>query len=164
MYQQPEREHNYSRERMRRELLQKSYEAEKRKKAKKRKNHIGIVITILVVLVLVAGGVLVKLWLDTNPFKVPGEITYDESLTEDEKNTLAELFKDYVGEDAPKMLDHNVTFSAETTFEKKEKADNLLLINLEVPTVSFYSDQLNVITSEANTDKVTWVAFEKLIN
>lgn len=162
MYQQPEREHSYSRERMRRELLQKSYEAEKRKKAKKRKNHIGIIITVLVVLVLIAGGVLVKLWLDTNPFKVPGEITYDESLTEDEKNTLAELFKDYVGEDAPKMLDHNVTFSAETTFEKKEKADNLLLINLEVPTVSFYSDQLNVISSEANTDKVTWVAFEKL--
>ena len=121
MYQQPEKEHSYSRERMRRELIQKSYEAEKHKKAKKRKSNIGKIIVVLVVLILIAGGVLVKLWLDTNPFKVPGKITYDESLSEDEKTTLAELFKDYVGENAPKMLDHDVTFSAETTKKPKKR-------------------------------------------
>ena len=31
----------------------------------------GIVIAVLIVLILIAGGILVKLWLDTNPFRVP---------------------------------------------------------------------------------------------
>ena len=162
MYKQPEREHEYSREQMRRELLQKSYEADRRKKAKKKKSGIKFVIIFLVLAILVAGGVLVKLWLDTNPFKVPGKIYYDKSLTEEEKTTLSELFKDYIGEKPAKILDHDVTFSAETTTARKDKKDNLLLISLEVPTVNFYSSELNVTAEEANSDKVTWVDFSKI--
>ena len=155
MYKQPERERELTREQMRRELLQKSYAAEKHRAAKKKKSKIKFVIIFLVLAILISGGVLVKLWLDTNPFKVPGVITYDESLTAEEKTYLSSIFKDYEGENAPKMLNHDVTFSAESTTKRKETTDGDILFELEVPTVDFYSSELNVTSAEAETDKIT---------
>ncbi|MBR1801821.1 CapA family protein [Candidatus Saccharibacteria bacterium] len=162
MYKQPERERELTREQMRRELLQKSYAAEKHRAAKKKKSKIKFVIIFLVLAILISGGVLVKLWLDTNPFKVPGVITYDESLTAEEKTYLSSIFKDYEGENAPKMLNHDVTFSAESTTKRKETTDGDILFELEVPTVDFYSSELNVTSAEAETDKITWISFNKL--
>ena len=162
MYRQPEREHEYSREQMRRELLQKSYEADRQKTAKKKKNGIKKVIIALIFAIIVSGSVLVKLWLDTNPFKVPGVITYDLSLTEEERAYLSEIFKDYEGEKPEKILDHDVKFSAETITKRKEAADGVLLFALDVPTVDFYSNELNVTAEEAEGEKVTWVSFNSL--
>ena len=161
MYKQPEREHSYSREQMRRELLRKSYETEKHKRAKKSSGY-GKIIAILVVLIIIAVGVVAKLWLDTNPFKIPGKITYDESLTDEEKAMLSNIFKSYVGEKPEKMLDHDVTFSAETTKTKKDTADNVLLYDIQVPTVDFYSSELNVNENEAESESVKWVSLAKL--
>ena len=162
MYQQPEREHNYSRERMRRELLQKSYKAERQKRAKQHKSHMGIVITILVVLILIAGGILVKLWLDTNPFRVPGEITYDESLTEDEKAYIEERYSKYV-ETYDFELWHDVKISAKTSYKNEnDLQNNIVAYDIELPTVDFYSSELNITSAEAETDKVTWISLAKI--
>lgn len=160
MYKQPEREHSYSREQVKRETEQQDY---RRRKPK----HGGVkkIIIFLVLAILVAGGVLVKFWLDTNPFKTPGVITFDSSLTDQEKTLLSNVFKDYLGEKPKETLDHDVTFSAKTTYKQDEnyKADGkIVLYSLELPTVDFYDSTLNITSEELDDKDVKWIDFKDL--
>ena len=159
MYQQQRRGYNYSHERMRRELIEKSRAAESHKKAKKKKQQFRRRAIVFVIFALIIGGLAARFFIIANPLKIPGKIYYDETLTEDEENALTEIFKDYIGDDAPKVLNHDVTFTAKTTTSKIEEK-NTILYNLELPTVDFYSNELNVTESEANSKKVTWKSLE----
>ena len=164
MYKQPEREHAYTRDEIRRDNERRDY-----KGRKKQKNGMKKLIIFLVIAIIAAGGVLVKFWLDTNPFRVPGVITFDSSLTEDEKSLLSDIFKDYLGEKPKEILNHDVTFSAKTTYEKDESyidSGKTILYSLELPTVDFYDNKLNISADEAeiasNDSDVEWIDFKDL--
>ena len=161
MYQQPRREHSYSRERMRRELIEKSYAAEKRKNSLKKKKQSRRRLIVIASLTLIVGFLVIKFIIETNPLKIPGKVYYDETLTAAEEDELTEIFGDYIGDNSPKKLVHDVTFSAVTSMQKSSDK-NTVLFELELPTVDFYSNEINIAESEVSSNKINWTPFEDL--
>jgi poly-gamma-glutamate synthesis protein (capsule biosynthesis protein) len=160
MYQQPQPEHSYSRERMRRELIQKSYHEDQKRKARKKKNNLIKVIIILAVLVLTAGAVLVKMWLDTDPFFTPGKVSIDTSVSDEYKNAITANVEKW--DKAGKKIRKDITYYQETTYSKTDAKDDWILVKVEVPTVDFHDSELNVTLAEAESGVSEWTDLTKL--
>ncbi len=126
---------------------------------RRKKSHKLVYLCIfLVIAILVSGGILLKLWLDTDPFFKPGTLTYGSSLTEDERNLLNEKYTSVLGEKY--KLHGDVTFSVEVIDEYKA-SDDSIITTVYVPTVDFYSQEINLTAAEAET-KATWTELDKL--
>ena len=68
----------------------------------------------------------------TGVFRVPGVVSYDESLSEDEIKMLSEIFTDEV------VLDADVSISAREVFELPELSSHEFLYEIYVPVANFY--------------------------
>ncbi len=159
MYKQPESEHSYSRARMRRELLEKSYHEEAKKRARKKKNNLKKINVFLILAILITAGILVKMWLDTDPFFTPGEVTIDDVDAKYEKIINDNIEK---WNNTGNKIRHDIKITQKTVYDMAEAGDNDILVKIELPTVSFYNKELNVTSSEANSDTVKWIDYETI--
>ena len=109
---------------------------------RRRNNHIlwGIIIIIIVGTGVFFG---VQFVTKTGVFRVPGVVKYDESLAQDELESLATIFTDEVD------LDKDVEISAEYSFTKPHDAGEYIY-NIYVPVTDFYNldDNLSVDNPE----------------
>ncbi len=156
MYIRPEREHSYSREHIERDFVRRKYRQDYRRENKKTGKKVRLA---FIFMLLIVAGILIKLWLDTNPFKVPGKVEYDSSITEEEK-TILEKNKE-LWEEEHKYLNHDVSFSAKTTYELPDLTDSVLTA-VEVPTVDFYDNELKITDAEKDDKNIKWVDIRKL--
>lgn len=158
---QPEYEHSYSRETLRKELLEKSYEEEKRKKAKKKNRNLKGVILVLFFFLLISIAILIFILIDKTKIGVKdGEVSIDETVTNEYGTIINENTRKW--KDTGNKLNKDIEFSQKTVYDMGEEKENDILVKIEVPTVDFYSSELNVTAEEAKTEKVTWVDYEKL--
>ena len=105
-----------------------------------------IISLILIFLVVAAGAFFgVQFFTSTGIFKKPGVITYSESLTDEEIAFLKEIFAEDV------VLDKDVTISAETSLTA-QTGDNLLLYEIYVPVMDFYTAKSDLSASEVTDD------------
>ena len=125
-----------------------------------KKRSFGKIIAVLILAILVAGGVLVKMWLDTDPFFTPGEVSIDESVSEEYRTIINENIKKWG--DLGNKIRHDIKFSQKTLYDNSEATENDLLVKVELPTINFYDSELNVTAAEAKTDAITWVDYEKI--
>ena len=157
MYQQPQPEHSYSRERMRREMIEKSFESKKREKVK---HPLSVIIIILIIAILASGAILVRMWLETDPFFTPGEIIIDDS--------VSDTYKDIINKNVEKWnnngnkIRRDIKFTEKTTYTMEGAADNDVLVKIELPTVDFYSKELNVTAEQAEGEDVTFVDYNEI--
>ncbi|MBP5674742.1 CapA family protein [Candidatus Saccharibacteria bacterium] len=158
---QPEYEHSYSRETLRKELIEKSYEEEKRKKAKKKNRNLKTVILVLFFFLLISIAILIFILIDKTKIGVKdGEVSIDETVTNEYGTIINKNTRKW--KDTGNKLNKDIEFSQKTVYDMGEEKENDILVKIEVPTVDFYSSELNVTTEEAKTEKVTWVDYEKL--
>ncbi|MBQ6486194.1 CapA family protein [Candidatus Saccharibacteria bacterium] len=155
MYKQPEREHDYTEEDIRNESKRRDFSR------KQKKGGVGKIITFLVIAILIAGGVLVKLWLDTDPFVKPGEVSIDDSVSETNRNIINENIEKW--KNSGNKIRHDIKYSEKTVYSMAEAGENDVLVKIELPTVDFYDSELNISSSEAESEssskKITWVDF-----
>lgn len=161
MYIQPEKEHSYSREDLRRELIEKSLAAEKQKAVRK-KSKISKIILVLVFFVVIALCVLAFLLIDrfSKSSEDNGVVSIDGTVTSEYETIVAKNAKKW--RESGNAIHKDILYSQKTTYDMSEMKDDDILVKIEVPTVDFYSSELNVTQSEATEDKVTWVNYEKL--
>lgn len=174
MYKQPEREHAYSREDLRKELIAKSLESEKKRKKAKKKSRNNKIIFILIFLIIVALGVLgFILYNKANGGRVgktPGKVIFDSSVSEDEQAYINERIAKMKSMTKSAEIYSDVTISAETTFEiddsynKSNNTDVKIVYDALLPTVDFYDSELNVTQAEAESEngKVKWVSLREI--
>ena len=105
----------------------------------------GLIAFLLVALTLVGVGVyfLVNFLNKTGPFRVPGVVIYDSSLTAAEVAEVKEIFGEMVD------LDKNVTVSAAEYLTRPELREGEFLTEIFVPVTDFYSVETNVSAMEA---------------
>lgn len=87
-------------------------------------------------------------------------IIYDQSLTEIEKSKLEQAVNLAHSSNAYRPS-HSITFSATTTLIATE-SDHSVTSDIWLPTVDFYSDQLNLTINESQTDNIKWVSLNNL--
>ena len=121
---------------------------------------IKYLIIFLIIAILASGGVLLKMWLDTEPFFVPGEITTDDTVSDEYKKIIDENTEKF--KETKVKIRHDIKFNSKTVYDMSEKKDNDILVKIELPTVDFYSKELNVSMDDAKNDKVKWIDYEKL--
>ena len=90
----------------------------------------------------------------TGIFRIPGVVYYDESLTEEEKNLLAEVFTEEVD------LDKDVHISARTETELSELTDGEFLSNISVAVADYYNVRTDI--SEYTEEEYEIIDFDKL--
>ena len=78
----------------------------------------------------------------TGVFKIPGVLTYDESLTDEEKDALGRIFTNEV------VLDKDLSIMGEYRFDKPSSADEIIY-NIYVPVADYYSTEDNLEISQA---------------
>ncbi|MBP5512471.1 CapA family protein [Candidatus Saccharibacteria bacterium] len=172
MYIQPEKEHSYSREDLRRELIEKSLAAEQRKQATRKKSKTNKVILVLVFFVVIALCVLAFLLIDRfngNSTK-DGEISFDESVTAEERSYILDRFTRWKSYSESARLTSDAKVSAETVYSLEEGFDNhdsttmKYTYDIFLPTVDFYDSELNVTKEEAEKEnsKVKWVSLTEI--
>ena len=110
----------------------------RRQRSSARFVYIGLLVIVVGVLVCLFAQWFTK----TGLFKIPGVVTYDESLTSEERQALASIFTEEV------VLDKDVTISAEYAFEKPTAASSVIY-NIYVPVTDFYTVQDNLDISQA---------------
>ena len=123
-----------------------------------KKNKLPIIIAFLAVAIVVSGAILIKMWLDTDPFFVPGEITISESVSEEYKDIINENIEKW--KDDGKKIRHDISYTQKTLYDKSESKENDILVKIELPTVDFYDDELNIKSEEI--ENITWVDYEKI--
>ena len=96
----------------------------------------GTLIFIVMFVVAVIG---VQFLTKTGIFHVPGVVTYDESLNENEMAVLGGIFTDEV------ELDKDVTVSAAEYLDKPDLTEGEYIYNIYVPVTDFYSTETNVV-------------------
>jgi|GEM_PF-236305 len=79
-------------------------------------------------------------------FQKSGEITFDDSLTEEEKEFLNNVFEN-------QKLKNDLKISAETA-TNFEQTDNNILYSVNVPVVDFYDSEINITTAEFKKLKI----------
>ena len=79
----------------------------------------------------------------TGLFKVPGVVYYDDSLEEDEKELLSNIFTEEV------VLDEDVTIAAEYSLERPKSEEGVYIYNIYVPVVDYYSTDSNIEVDHA---------------
>ncbi|MBR0461035.1 CapA family protein [Candidatus Saccharibacteria bacterium] len=98
------------------------------------------------VFVLVAGLAFVGVWLFSQLFIKPGEVTYDASLTDSEKSFLTNIFT----EDT--KLKNDVTISAVTKNSPPGDDDDGLIYDILVPIADFYYPGNDIDGASFNTE------------
>ncbi len=90
----------------------------------------------------------------TGFFKIPGVVTYDDSLNEKEQKLLSSIFTDEI------ILDKDVFISAKDYLSLPELKDNEFLYGISVPITDYYSSEYDVkvdgveaIMSESNSSQ-----------
>ena len=86
----------------------------------------------------------IQFFTKTGIFKVPGVVTYDESLSESEIAFLKPLFPE------DKILDYDVKISA-TTLQNSASPENSLLFDVLIPTTDFYDARSSISSAEAES-------------
>lgn len=86
----------------------------------------------------------VQFFTKTGLFRIPGVVYFDESLNEDELNTLSAIFNDELG------LDKNVTISARNELALPELNENEVLYSVGVAVTDFYDIDNNVNVDNAD--------------
>ncbi len=157
MYQQPQIEHSYSRERMRREMIEKSFQSTK---PRKERHPLSVLIIFLVIAVLAAISILIRMWLETDPFFTPGEIIIDDSVSDTYKEIINKNVEKWQNDG--NKIRRNIKFEEKTVYTMEGAAENDVLVKIELPTVSFYSKELNVTAEEAKSEKVTYIDYTKI--
>ncbi len=80
----------------------------------------------------------------TGFFEIPGVITFDENLTEDELNKVRELIPEET------KLKKDLTVSVYNTLERPELRQGEYIYNIGVPVTDFYSTETNIDVQNAN--------------
>lgn len=107
-----------------------------------RRNHKSFKPYLIILIVLGLVGVLIFIFTgERSPFK-KGEITYDESLTEEEVSFLTDKLQDA-------KLKNDVTISAETSLTKSTDSASLVS-DIFVPVADFYSVESNIKSTDEN--------------
>lgn len=91
---------------------------------------------------------------------IKATITYDQSLTETEKSKLEQVINLAYSSNTYQPS-HSVTFSATTTLTATE-SDHSVTGDIWLPTVDFYSDQLNLTANESQANGIKWVSLNDL--
>ena len=162
MYKQPEPEHAYSRETLRKELLEKSLETENRRKKAQKKADIKIIILILTFFLIIAIAGLVFMLIDrySNNIDANGEVVIDETITDEYGTIINDNTRKW--RETGNVIHKDIEYSQKMTYDLNEMKDDDILVKIEVPTVDFYSSELNVSYSESISAKTTWVDYTKL--
>ena len=162
MYKQPENEHTYSRETLRKELLEKSLETERKRKKAKKKSNTKKIIFVLIFFLIIAIAVLAFILIDRfkGVSESNGEVSIDESVTDEYGIIINDNTKKW--RETGNKIHKDIEYSLKTTYDMSEMQDDDILVKIEVPTVDFYSSELNVSLEEAKSDKITWINYEKL--
>lgn len=113
-----------------------------------------IIIGIIFIITFVVGFFGVQFFTKTGIFRIPGVVYYDESLTEEEKNLLAEVFTEEVD------LDKDVYISARTETEMPEFTDGEFLSNISVAVADYYNVRTDI--SEYTEEEYEIIDFDKL--
>ena len=105
-----------------------------------RKKRSGRLIVFLIVFLVIAGASFVgfQFVTKTGLFSVPGEVYYDDSLTQDELTLLNEIFTDEV------KLKKDVKISANTSTSRPSLHEGTYLTKIEVPVTDFYEARSDV--------------------
>lgn len=111
----------------------------------RRRNTRKIVLIIFVVVAVVGVAVLfgIQKFTGTGVFKVPGVVYLDESLTDDERQVLSEIFTDEI------ELDNDVTISAEYSLNLPALQSGQYVYNIWLPTTDFYDSATNIDSDSA---------------
>lgn len=132
-----------------------------------KKSHFGLKIFCIVigVAIISTGTFFGYQWFTkTGIFKIPGVVTYAETLTEEEIEQFKSIFNDKL------ILDKDLNIYATETLEKPTLEANQFLTNIYVPVTKFYTTETTVDSSTYFIDGqlqqcncgVTWIDFEDL--
>ena len=94
----------------------------------------------------------IQFFTKTGIFRVPGVVYYDDSLSQEQLDTLKNIFTDEV------QLDSDVHISARNTTEKPELAEGEYIYNITVPVADFYDER----TNSNEYDDVTMIPIDEL--
>ncbi|MBR3052016.1 CapA family protein [Candidatus Saccharibacteria bacterium] len=98
---------------------------------------------IVIVILIGVGACFGVQWVTkTGLFRVPGIVKYDDSLTDEEKKKLAEIFTEQID------LDKDVEISADYRLVKPT-SENEYIYNIYIPVTDFYSSDNNINVTEA---------------
>lgn len=97
-----------------------------------------LIISLAFVLTFVVGFFGVQFFTKTGIFRIPGVVYYDESLTEDEKDLLTEIFTEEID------LDKDVYISARTETELPELYEGEFLGDISVAVADYYNVRTDV--------------------
>ncbi len=113
-----------------------------------RKSHSGrrfrFFLSLIAIFLVVSLGTVfgVQFVTKTGVFKVPGKVIYDASLSDDEIETLSNIFTEDI------ELNKDVTISAENYLEKPDLKDGEFITEIYVAVTDFYSSETN-LTAES---------------
>lgn len=85
----------------------------------------------------------VQFFTKTGLFKIPGQISYHESLSSAEKALLTQIFTDQI------TLDQNLQISATTSTTKPTPSPETFLTEILVPVTDFYSAETTISSDQA---------------
>lgn len=92
----------------------------------------------------------------TGIFKIPGVVYLNDSLSDDEKSILNDIFNEEV------ILDTDVTISAYNSLTRPETIDNEYIYNIYVPVADFYSDETNIVLADVATIPEGFISIDSL--
>ena len=131
----------------------------------RRRNHFNKISTKLIIFALIFGICFLgfQFITKTGLFKVPGVVTYDDSLNEEELGALKEIFTEEI------TLDQDVKISASDYLEKPELKTGDYLYKIEVPVTDFYSSAANLnaenlanLKEKADNDQIKLIDINNL--
>lgn len=96
----------------------------------------------------------IQFFTKTGLFFVPGVVSFNDSLTEDEKTRLSEIFNDDL------TLSADLSISAETSEQLGELAENQILSGIMVPVTDFYDARVDI--SEFSEDEYKFIPLSEL--
>ena len=130
---------------------------------KKKRSSFKRFIAVLFCFLVVGAGVFfgVQFFTKTGIFRIPGVVYYDESLTEEEKSALEQIFTEEID------LDKDVTISARNELKLPELIEGEFLYSVRVPIADFYEftvDNVNAETADEllSNPNISFVDIDKL--
>ncbi len=126
--------------------------------ARRRSSGVKRFFIFLIGIIIVGGGAFLgfQFFTKTGLFRVPGVVTYDESLNESELSTLKGIFTEEVD------LDKNVTISAKETTKLEDLADGEYLVEVNVPVTDFYDARGDI--DEFSEEEFEYIPLSELTN
>ena len=166
---QPKYQKEYTKEELMKDLEEKciANDVEEPVKTPLVKKYILVLVFFLIIALAVLGFILFDKF-SKGIAKEPGKLIFDESVTAEEKTYIEDRFNKWKEYGNGAELEHDVTISAETTYtsEGLKQPGTEIPYDIELPTVDFYSRELNVTMDEAKDEsensKIKWISLTEI--